>query len=77
MTCHVALRRGSREAGGRAMNDSEDRCIVCGDVSAELICRACHRVIGARPMRPDAESGATPSEEVLAGAQGSARGSGE
>jgi hypothetical protein len=52
--------------------ESEHLCIVCGDVSAELICRACHRLIGARPMRPDEESGPTPSEEVLAGAQGPA-----
>jgi hypothetical protein len=59
------------------MNESDDRCIVCGDVSAELICHGCHRLIGARPTRPDADSGTTPSEEALAAAQGPARGSGE
>lgn len=52
MTCHAALNRASwSEASDRAVNGSEEACIVCGDVSAELICRACYRLIGARPMR--------------------------
>lgn len=35
------------------MNGCDDRCIVCGEVSAALICRECRVLIGARPLRPE------------------------
>jgi hypothetical protein len=28
-----------------------ETCVVCGEASAELICRACHALIGAKPLR--------------------------
>jgi hypothetical protein len=31
------------------MNLCEETCVVCGEVSAELICRACHALIGVKP----------------------------
>lgn len=34
--------------------NGEDCCVVCGDVSAALICRECQALIGARPLEPEA-----------------------
>lgn len=31
-------------------DDSDGTCVVCGDRSAELICRACQSLIGAKPL---------------------------
>jgi len=66
MTCHAALNRASwSEASDSAVNGSEDVCVVCGDVSAELICRAGYRLIGARRMRRE-------DEDLVADARGRA-----
>jgi hypothetical protein len=53
-----------RGAEAAPMTDPDNVCIVCGDVSDELICRDCHRLIGARPMKPAGEGGQEPAEEV-------------
>jgi hypothetical protein len=49
------------------MNDCEERCVVCGDVSDELICRACQALIGAKPLAGVA-SRETGADTELAGA---------
>jgi hypothetical protein len=51
------------EAESGTTTDPDNLCIVCGEVSDELICRDCHRLIGARPMK---------EAEVLADAQNAA-----
>lgn len=33
------------------MNGCDEICVVCGEASAELICRACQALIGAKPLR--------------------------
>jgi len=33
------------------MNVCDEICVVCGEASAELICRACQALIGAKPLR--------------------------
>ena len=34
------------------MQGSDEACVVCGELSADLICRECRTLIGARPSCP-------------------------
>jgi hypothetical protein len=35
------------------MNGGDDLCVVCGERSAELICRECQALIGSKPLRTE------------------------
>jgi len=51
------------------MNVCDEICVVCGEASAELICRACQALIGAKPLRAAAArkaKAAVPPERVSA-----------
>lgn len=51
------------------MDGIDDRCVVCGELSEELICRACHTLIRGKP-RDVAAARSAPTELAMNDAAG-------